>query len=158
MRTLRSWKREARLLLIVEALSKAGEPSSSDAFMVDFLLQHPSLLSAFARHGTQKLPPAAEPHQTETESSEEALLSWKRSVGDQVLAPMLGRLVSRGLVGRSGDGRIAILPLGSQMANGLQKRLGTLEKARLEFVTQQVETDQHGAREWLREALAEVAE
>ena len=40
------------------------------------------------------------PRVTETESSEEALLGWKRSVAGGVVVPMLRRLLGRGLVER----------------------------------------------------------
>lgn len=130
-------------------------PSNADVFAVDFLLQHPSLLRPFARRSARSLPPAAEPPASEVESSEEALLRWKRSVGAQILAPMLGRLIARGLVTQSREGRLAILPRGKRAAQELQGSFGSPEQSRLMFVAEQIQADEQGARELLRAALAE---
>jgi hypothetical protein len=156
MPTPRSWKREARLLLIVAELSKEEEGKAAviDVFTVDFVLQHPSLLVSFASLGGHPLPVAAEPSAAEIETSEEVLLRWKRSVGDQVLAPMLGRLVSRGLVRQSGDNRVALRSHGIQVARQLERSLGQSEQARLGAVAKGVSENGHEAREWLRATLA----
>jgi len=130
-------------------------PSNADIFSVDFLLQHPSLLGSFARRSARSLPPAAEPPASEIESSEEALLRWKRSVGPQILAPMLGRLIGRGLIAQSREGRLAILPRGKQVAQELRGSLGSPEQSCLGFVAEQIQADEQGAREWLRAALTE---
>lgn len=155
MLTPRSWKRESRLLLIAVELSQAEDASSADVFTVDFLLQHPSLLRSFARRGARSLPPAAEPSASETESSEEAFLRWKRSVGAQILTPMLGRLIARGLLSLSSQGRLAISPRGRQIADELREGLRPREQARLNIVAEEVRADEQGARVWLRDALAE---
>jgi len=155
MPTPRSWKRESRLLLIVAELSQEQHASTTDVFTVDFLMQHPSLFRSFARRGARPLPALAEPSESETESSEEGLLRWKRSVGNQVLMPMLGRLVSRGLIAQSGDGRLAIRPRGLQAAKQLEGMLGRSEQSRLGVVAERVLTNERRAREWLRAALAE---
>jgi hypothetical protein len=155
MRTLRSWKRESRLLLIVAELSQARMPSGADVLAADFLLQHPSLLASFARRSAGALPPIAEPPASEVESSEEALLRWKRSVGAQIVAPMLGRLIARGLIAQSREGRLVILPSGERAVQELRGRQGSPEQSRLGFVAEQIQADDQQAREWLRAALAE---
>src|SRR5262245_58269362 len=98
MRSPREKQREARLLLIVAALAGDDGAQAVDVFALDFLLQHPSLLALYLRGTRADLSASVAPGVTETESSEEALLRWKRSVGGRTLAPMIGRLIARGLI------------------------------------------------------------
>lgn len=155
MRTLRSWKRESRLLLIVAELSGSGADTALEVLTVDFLLQHPSLLRRIVRHGASGLPAAAEPTAAEAESSEEDFLRWKRSVVDQVVAPMLGRLIARGLIAQSPAGGLVVRPLGENVADELRPGMNPREASRLRALAGQVQKDRAQAREWLQAALAE---
>jgi hypothetical protein len=155
MRTLRSWKRESRLLLIIAELSGARPASALDVMTVDFLLQHPSLLRRFVRQSASSLPSGVEPSAEEAESSEETLLRWKRSLMAQVVSPMLGRLIARGLVAQSQAGDMSLLPHGRQIAGEIQATLRPSEVSRVQAVARQMGRDRPKAREWLRAALVE---
>lgn len=157
MRTPRSWKREGRLLVIVDALGEPEgvETSSLDVFTADFVLQHPSLLEVFFRQASRKLPPKANASIAEAESTEEAFLRWKRSVDSRLLTPMLGRLIARGLLGQSGDGRLWLRPTGVPIAERVRSSLGDRELARLNAVASQVHDHRVESRRWLAAALGE---
>ena len=67
------------------------EPQVSDVdgiMAIDFLLQHPSVLQRFARLSNHGWRSDVMPRVTETDSSEEALPGWKRSVAGGVVVPM----------------------------------------------------------------------
>lgn len=136
-------------------LSGSQPASMSEILTVDFLLQHPSLLSRFARQGASSLPSAAEPSIAEMESSEEAFLRWKRSVVEQIAAPMLGRLIARGLVARSPTGELFLQPRGRKVVEALRASLRSSEATRLRAVSERVDMNRPQAREWLQAALAE---
>lgn len=155
MRSSREKWREARLLLIIDALTGSGKGAEAvDVFALDFLLQHPSLLLAFLQDSSLKLPPDVVPSVAETESSEEALLRWKRSVGGRILAPMIGRLVARGLVRRRTDGRFALEKRGEEVAKRLGRSAGDIEGERLPRLAGQVAMNPQAARQSLLAALA----
>lgn len=89
------------------------------------------------------------------ESSEEAFLRWKRSVVEQIAAPMLGRLIARGLVARSPVGELSLQPRGRKVVEALQAGLRSSEATRLRAVSERVDLNRPQAREWLQAALAE---
>lgn len=156
MRSAREKRREARLLLIIAAVAKEGKAAEAvDVFTLDFLLQHPSLLRTYLRGTKLQLPPEAVPSATETESSEEALLRWKRSVGARALAPMIGRLIARGLVRRGSGGRFEVAPRGDEAIERLRGSTSSIERKRLPKLAAQVAENPLIARQSLLAALAE---
>jgi hypothetical protein len=156
MRSDRERWREARLLLIVAALSE-GESSAEavDVFALDFLLQHPSLLRAFLRSSKLELPANVVPSEVEAESSEEALLRWKRSVSARILAPMVGRLIARGLIRRRPRGQFELAIRGEEIAKQLRQVTGGIERERLARLAALLAMDPRAARQSLLAALAE---
>ncbi len=158
MTSARQKRREARLLLIIAALAERGNAAEVvDVFALDFLLQHPSLLRSYLRGTKLRLSPEAVPSATETESSEEVLLRWKRSVGGRTLAPMIGRLISRGLVRRRPGGRLELAPRGGEAAERLRGSTGVIERERLPKLAAQVAANPPVARQSLLAALAAEA-
>lgn len=158
MRSAREKRREARLLLIIAALAEEGKAAEAvDVFALDFLLQHPSLLRSYLRGTKLRLPPDAVPSATETESSEEALLRWKRSVSGRTLAPMVGRLIARSLVRRRPGGRFELAARGDEAAEQLRGSTGAIERERLPKLAAQVAKNPSVARQSLLAALAEEA-
>jgi len=156
MKSAREKRREARLLLIIDAVSREGRAAEAvDVFALDFLLQHPSLLRTYLRGTRLELPPEAVPSPTETESSEEALLRWKRSVGSRALAPMIGRLIARGLIRRGSGGRFEVAPRGDEAIERLRGSTGSIERTRLPKLAAQVAKNPSVARQSLLAALAE---
>jgi hypothetical protein len=89
------------------------------------------------------------------ESSEEAFLRWKRSVVEQIAAPMLGRLIARGLLARSSTGELSLQPRGQNVVETLRAGLRSSEATRLRAVSEQVDKNRPQARQWLQAALAE---
>jgi hypothetical protein len=158
MTPLRTWRRESRLLLIVAELAKASPATMQDVLTVDFLLQHPSLLNRFPFEDVASLPSSVRPSDAETDSSEEALLRWKRSVLDRILHPMIGRLIARGLITGSDGGSFRLHPRSQRVAEQLRESLGEQELARLQLVGAQVAAaSSDDASAWLRAALGEEA-
>lgn len=156
MRSDREKWREARLLLIVAALSEGDVGAEAvDVFALDFLLQHPSLLRAFLRSSNLDLPARVVPTETEAESSEEALLRWKRSVSPRILAPMVGRLIARGLIRRKAGGRFELAKRGEEVANQLRQTTRGIEQERLPGLAALLAVDPRAARRSLLAALAE---
>lgn len=155
MRMLRSWKREARLLAIVAELGAVDRPSLEQLVLADFLLQHPSLLAGLARRLGSSLPDEAGASDVEIDSSEEALLAWKRAVGARPLLLMLGRLIARGLIRAEPSGSLALTPRGEEIAESLSGLPGLPERARLLAVSRWVEGEEESLRAWLRADLAE---
>jgi hypothetical protein len=142
--------------LIIAALAGEGKAAEAvDVFALDFLLQHPSLLRSYLRGTKLRLPPDAVPSPTETESSEEVLLRWKRSVGGRTLAPMIGRLIACGLVRRRPGGSFELAPRGDQAAEQLRGSTGVIERERLPKLAAQVAANPPVARQSLLAALAE---
>lgn len=156
MRGAREKRREARLLLIIAALTEEGKATEAiDVFALDFLLQHPLLLRSYLRGTKLRFPPDAVPSATEIESSEEVLLRWKRSVAGRTLAPMIGRLIARSLVRRRVDGRLELAPRGDEAAERLWASTGVIERERLPKLGAQVAANPPVARQSLLAALAE---
>lgn len=142
--------------MIIDAVSKEGGAAEAvDVFALDFLLQHPSLLRTYLRGTRLQLPPEAVPSATETESSEEALLRWKRSVGSRALAPMIGRLIARGLVRRRSGGRFEVASRGDEAIERLRGSTGSIERERLPLLAAQIVESPLVARQSLLAALAE---
>lgn len=156
MRSDRERLREARLLLIVAALSEGDSSAEAvDVFALDFLLQHPSLLRAFLRSSKFDLPANVAPSEVEEESSEEALLRWKRSVSARILAPMVGRLISRGLIRRGPRGHFELAMRGEEIAKQLRQVTGGIERERLASLAALLAMNPQAARQSLLAALAE---
>jgi hypothetical protein len=154
MQTLRSWKREGRLLAIIAEFSATGGPSFEQVVLTDFLLQHPSLLADIARDLGRSLPDEAEAREVEIDSSEEALLAWKRAVGARPLLPMLGRLIARGLIRARLPEGFALTPRGEEIAASLSRLPGSSERSRLATVSSWTENDEESLRARLRALLA----
>lgn len=131
------------------------EPQVSDVdgvLAVDFLLQHPSVLQRFASFADPPWRPDVLPRVTETDSSEEALLGWKRSVAGGVVVPMLRRLLGRGLVQRRGLA-LALTPAGVGTADQLAAAMAPSQRARVELLAGEFRADPGLARERLASAL-----
>lgn len=156
MRSLREKQREARLLVIVAALAGDDGAQAIDVFALDFLLQHPSILTPYLRGANAALPSGAAPGPTEAESSEEALLRWKRSVSSRVLAPMVGRLIARGLIRRAPSGRFAPTSRGVEVANNLAGAGGSIDGLRLPRLAAQISKNPVASRQALLAALEDA--
>lgn len=153
MPDLRTWAREGRLMVVLA--SGTREPAVSDVdtvLAVDFLLQHPSVLERFVRYSDHAWTPDALPTVQETESSEEALLGWKRSVASGVVVPMLRRLLGRGLVQRR-DLTLALSPLGVGAADRLAGAMAPEQRGRVELLAAEFRANPELARERLTSAL-----
>jgi hypothetical protein len=152
----RAWAREARLLIVLNAGTRAPQQSSvDDVLAADFLLQHPSLLVRFADLAEDGPRFWSLPSASEADSAEEALLRWKRAVGARVVAPMLGRLIARGLA-THGRGALHVTAHGVATAAGAAAQL---DPRRLERIVRTAETfrdDPSAAHERLRRVLAEA--
>lgn len=157
MTSLREWKRELRLLLIVSEIADHGTADVVDVLAADFLLQHPSLLPSFAARGAASLPIDADVPASEVHSSEEAFLRWKRSVGDQAVAPMLGRLFARSLLTREGETGVRLTSAGKSLIANREQMLRSKDRSRLTFVVEQSRIGRAVTLERLRGALAEAA-
>jgi hypothetical protein len=132
------------------------EPQISDldgVLAVDFLLQHPSVLQRFASLSDQAWRPDAMPRVTETDSSEEALLGWKRSVAGGVVVPMLRRLFGRGLVERRGF-TLALTAAGVGTADQLVGVMAPPKRERVELLAREFRADPLHARRRLISALS----
>jgi hypothetical protein len=157
MRSPREKQREARLLLIISALTEGDGAQAVDVFALDFLLQHPSLLIPYVRGTKANLPPHAVPGSAETDSSEEALLRWKRSVGDRTLAPMIGRLIARGLVRRVTNGRFSLTSRGIEAVEELLASDGAIEGERLPGLAAHLSQNRAASRQALFAALGDAS-
>jgi hypothetical protein len=92
------------------------------------------------------------PRVTETNSSEEALLGWKRSVAGDVVVPMLRRLLGRGLVERHGI-TLALTALGVSTADQLAAEMTPEQRDRVELVAADFRTNPDLALKRLTSAL-----
>ncbi len=131
------------------------EPQVSDVdgvLAVDFLLQHPLVMQRFATFSNHAWRPDVMPGVTETDSSEEALLGWKRSVAGGVVVPMLRRLLGRGLVERRGI-TLALTAAGIGMADQLAGSMAPLKRERVELLAGEFRADPLLARKRLTSAL-----
>jgi hypothetical protein len=152
MRDLRTWAREGRLMVVLACGTREPQVSDVDGLMaVDFLLQHPSVLQRFARLSDHGWRPDVMPRVTETDSSEEALLRWKRTVAGGVVVPMLRRLIGRGLVERRGIA-LGVTALGVSIAD-LVAEMTSEQRGRVELLAADFRTDPEVARERLTSAL-----
>ena len=158
MASARTWLREGRLLLIVaEGARPDGSSTVDDLLAVDFLLQHPSMLVGFADLSSQSWRLWSLPSSAETESSEEALLRWKRAVGTSVVAPMLGRLIARGLVSHRPPGEVLLTNRGSIVAQRLSEAFDVTHRDRITLAAVEFRDDSAGAHDRLRAVLEEHA-
>jgi hypothetical protein len=131
------------------------EPQVSDIdglLAVDFLLQHPSVLQRFASLSNHVWRPEAMPRVIETDSSEEALLGWKRSVAGDVIVPMLRRLLGRGLVERRGI-TLVVSAVGISTADKLAAEMTLEQRERVELLAAEFRADPDIARKHLTSAL-----
>ncbi|MGI8730456.1 MAG: hypothetical protein ACR2LK_10785 [Solirubrobacteraceae bacterium] len=153
----RVWAREARLLIVVNAGTRTPNHSDvDDVLAADFLLQHPSLLIRFADllgDGSRfwLLPSASE-----ADSTEEALLRWKRAVAARVVAPMLGRLIARGLVTHDRLGTLRVTPHGMATAVRAAAQLEPMRLERIERTAAAFRDDPDSVNERLRLVLIEA--
>jgi hypothetical protein len=154
MPDLRTWAREGRLMVVLACGTREPQVSDVDGILaVDFLLQHPSVLQRFARLSDHAWRPEVMPRATETDSSEEALLGWKRSVAGGVVVPMLRRLLGRGLVERRGI-TVALTALGVSTADQLAAEMTAEQRNRVELLAAEFRADPDVARKRLTSALS----
>jgi hypothetical protein len=154
MRDSRTHAREGRLLVVLACGTREPQVSDLDgASAIDFLLQHPSVLQRFATSGKHPWQPNVLPSTTETDSSEEALLGWKRSVAGDVVVPMLRRLLGRGLAQRR-DLTLELTAAGVDTAWQLAAAMAPHERARVELVAGEFRADPVVARERVTSALS----
>lgn len=153
MPDLRAWAREGRLMVVLACGTRASAISDMDGILaVDFLLQHPSVLERFARYSDHRWAPAELPSVQETDSSEEALLGWKRSVAGGVVVPMLRRLIGRGLVERNGL-TLGLSAAGVAVADQLAAVMTPERRGRVELIASEFRADPDDARKRLTSAL-----
>jgi hypothetical protein len=154
----RAWAREARLLIVLVAGTRdASQSDIEDVLAVDFLLQHPSLLGPFVELADEEWQLGSLPSASEAESSEEALLRWKRVVGARVVAPMLGRIIARGLATHRPNGTLHGTSLGVVMAAEMSGRIDPERVRRAQRTAAIFRHDPFAAHERLRFVLAEAA-
>jgi len=131
----RAWLREGRLLLIVARGTRPdGTSTVDDLLAVDFLLQHPSVLTTFASQSSQDAQSWSLPSPAETQSSEEALLRWKRAVGTSIVAPMLGRLIACGLITHHASGELRLTAHGNGVVQQLSEGVDLTQQTRIALV------------------------
>jgi hypothetical protein len=153
MPDLRTWAREGRLMVVLACGTREPQISDIDGVLaVDFLLQHPSVMLRFASLSTHAWRPDVMPRVTETDSSEEALLGWKRSVAGGVVVPMLRRLLGRGLVERRGI-TLALTAAGVGTADRLASAMAPPKRERVELLAGEFRADPLLARQRLTSAL-----
>ncbi len=153
----RIWAREARLLILLNSGTRSPHHSTVDDILAaDFLLQHPSLLVRFAEPVEDGWRIWSLPSSAEADSTEEALLRWKRAVGARVIAPMLGRLIARGLATHRRIGALRVTSRGVATATGAAAHLEPTRLERIERMAGTFRDDPDGAHERLRLVLAEV--
>ena len=158
MATARDWQREARLLLTVGELDYGGLGAGlGDVVAIDFLLQHPFALVRYAELSSTPWPPSALPRTQETESSEETLLRWKRSVAVEVITPWLGRLIGRGLLTQTAARTFRMTALGSVTRDRLDQALVEDFGKRLKLLAKDFSADSERARKRLSRAIDGVA-
>lgn len=154
MATPRTWQREARLLLTVAELDHAGLGAGiDDVTAVDFLLQHPLALTRFAKRATDQWARSLLPTQDEAESAEEAFLRWKRSVAPRVVAPLVGRLIGRGLVTKTPQQTLILTDLGEKTQQRLRESLADDYSERLVRLGAEFSADSRGASLRLDQAI-----
>jgi hypothetical protein len=134
------------------------EPMSlRDLVALDFLLQHPSIFAPFVGRSAGLKNGGILPAVSERESSEEALLRWKRAVGPAVVTPMLGRHIARGLIRHDGLG-LRLTQRGAAIAHRFSEVMDVHMTERIDFATEVFRRDASDAHRRLREALAARAE
>lgn len=153
----RVWAREVRLLIVLSTGTRAPHHSDvDDVLAVDFLLQHPSLLVGFADLVDGGWRVWSLPSASETDSTEETLLRWKRAVGARVVAPMLGRLIARGLATHHSSGALRVTSHGRATAAGAAAQLEPMRLERIERTAFAFRDDPDGAHARLRLVLTEA--
>lgn len=153
----RTWQREARLLLTVAELDHRGLGAAiNDVAAVDFLLQHPLALMQFATRDTDQWPSSVLPTQDEADSAEETFLRWKRSVAQRVVAPLVGRLIGRGLVTRTPQQTLVLTDLGEEIQEQLRAFLADDYGERLVRLGAEFSADSRGASLRLDQAIEGV--
>lgn len=151
MTTTRAWLREGRLLLIVASGTRPdGASTVDDLLAVDFLLQHPSMLTAFADASSPHWRDWSLPSSSETQSSEETLLRWKRAVGASVVAPMLGRLIARGLIAHRWSGELRLTARGGSVAQRMSEAVGVAQRDRIALAAAEFRDGSDEAHDRLR--------
>lgn len=150
---VRTYAREGRLLVVLAAGTRSPNVSDLDGLVgVDFLLQHPSLLERFAAFAKQPWEPGVRASSIEADSSEEALLGWKRSVAGDVVVPLLRRLLGRGLV-RSDRTTLELTVAGTEAASRVASAMASSQQRRVELVAGAFRSDPVLARDRLAAAL-----
>jgi hypothetical protein len=152
----RTWRREARILLVVRELTQTcGSAAVEDILALDFLLQHPSALAAFVKLGKEPWPTQSLPTLSEAQSSEETLLRWKRSIATAIVAPVLGRLVGRGLISHTSPDTLIVTDPGLLVGNRVITALSDEGRERLMLTVRDFAADPPAGRERLRRSLIE---
>jgi hypothetical protein len=158
MASTRAWLREGRLLLIIASGTRPdGTSTIDDLLAVDFLLQHPSMLTAFADLSSQHWQVWSLPLSAEAQSSEEALLRWKRAVGASVVAPMLGRLIARGLIAHRPSGELRLTARGGGVAQRISEDVDLAQRDRITLAAAEFRDDSDEAHDRLRFILEDRA-
>lgn len=145
------------MLLTVDELDEGLGASLDDVVAIDFLLQHPFALVRFAELSSTPWPVSALPQMQETESSEETLLRWKRSIALEVITPWLGRLIGRGLVTQTAARTFQMTALGAATQDKLTQALVEDHRERLQLLAKEFGADSGGARKRLSRAIDGVA-
>ena len=141
------------MLLTVGELDGGLGAGLGDVVAIDFLLQHPFALVQFAELSNTAWPVSALPQMQETESSEETLLRWKRSIAFEVVTPWLGRLIGRGLVTHTATQTFRMTALGSATQHKLGQALVEDHGERLRLLAREFAADSEGARKRLSRAI-----
>jgi hypothetical protein len=142
--------------MAVATLSQTnGEADLDDLLAFDFLLAHPAVLRAFIDLDGDAWPEAARPAANEVESSEEAFLLWKRSLALEAAAPLLGRLLARGLIVWNGSLALAPTDLGGRLADELLRAFPDSERERADRTAREFAALGSLTHDRLRRSLAE---
>lgn len=132
-----------------------GLAAVEDVLALDFLIQHPSVLTMFIKLSDEPWPTQSIPSIAEAQSSEETLLKWKRSIGVSILAPALGRLIGRGLVRYASRRGFMITDVGLKVSDRLGDAVSNEERERLMLTARDFARNATAARERLRRSLIE---
>lgn len=116
----------ARLLILLRAFSNRGKALDglTKLAKLDFLLRYPVFLERLLRADQLAWPVGAEPTPAERRSVESSMIRYKYGPWDNRYYPLIGALLSRGLVERvGGKGKVALqlTDVGTQAADSISE-------------------------------------
>lgn len=118
----------ARLLLLVDALTRPRRKlvGLTKLAKLDFLLRYPAMLDRLLANDGLEWPAGTAPSDLEREVVESRMIRYKYGPWDDSYYPLIGSLVSRGLLAVDRDSkstlRFALTPLGRATASQLREQ------------------------------------